>query len=142
MKVSVTGEGQDLLWVRTETGGVTSLSHRRDGTLEKIIEALDSALFQARAEASQVNNDDQTMVASSDDVDALLKRDFSINVRGNQVPDPRGLEEGMPLRGGDKTNAVSALPNCNGVTSKTRCVNCRLESGNKLLLVGAGSAPE
>ncbi|MBP2081652.1 MULTISPECIES: hypothetical protein [Pseudomonas] len=92
MQVRVIGEEQQLLWVRTQNGGVTSLSHRRDGTLSKIIAALESALQQARAEAKQVNEDDQAMVASSKDIDALLKRDFSVDVRGNHVPDPRGLE--------------------------------------------------
>ncbi|GAI09664.1 unnamed protein product, partial [marine sediment metagenome] len=79
MQVRVIGEEQQLLWVRTQNGGVTSLSHRRDGTLSKIIAALESALQQARAEAKQVNEDDQAMVASSKDIDALLKRDFSVD---------------------------------------------------------------
>lgn len=142
MQVRVIGEEQQLLWVRTQNGGVTSLSHRRDGTLSKIIAALESALYQARAEAKQVNEDDQAMVASSKDIDALLKRDFSVDVRGNHVPDPRGLEEGMPLRRSDESNAVSALPDCNCMTCQASCVNSRFEGRNELLLIGAGSASE
>ncbi|MGW8461199.1 hypothetical protein [Pseudomonas sp. CLCA07] len=45
-------EELDVLWVKTETGGVTNLSFRRDGTIEKIIDALQRALDHARAELS------------------------------------------------------------------------------------------
>lgn len=140
MQVRIFGEEKELLWVRTQNGGVTSLSHRRDGTLLKIIAALESALHQARAEVKQVGNDDQAMVASSEDIDALLKRDFSVDVRGNHVPDPRGLEEGMPLRRSNESNAVSAPPDCNSMTCQAGCVNSRLEGCDELLLIGAGSA--
>lgn len=142
MQVRVIGAEQKLLWVKTETGGLTNLSHRRDGTLDKIIVALESALYQARSEAKQVDDADLALVARAEDIDALLKRDLSVDVCGNQVPDPRGLEEGVPLRRSDKADPISALPYCNGMTSETCCVNSRLESSNELLLIGAGSASE
>jgi len=142
MQVRVFGEAQELLWVRTETGGLTSLSHRRDGTLDRIIVALESALYQAKSEAKHVDEADLAMVVSTEDIDALLKRDLSVDVCGNHVPDPRGLEEGVPLRRSDKADTVPALPNCNGMTSETSCVNSKLESRNELLLVGAGFASE
>jgi hypothetical protein len=115
MQVRVFDKTGELLWVKTETGGVTSLSHRQDGTLEKIIGALESALCQARAEAVQVNDDDHAMFASADDIDVLLNRDFSVDVRGNNVPDPGRFEERMPLGWSDEAHAVTAFPDCDCV---------------------------
>ncbi|MDF2792651.1 MAG: hypothetical protein K0S85_404 [Pseudomonas orientalis] len=53
MQVFVVSEAREILWVKTETGGVTSLSYRRDGTLEKIITLLEAALMQAREECNR-----------------------------------------------------------------------------------------
>ena len=50
MQARVLNEELDVLWVKTETGGVTNLSFRRDGTIERIINALQRALDHARAE--------------------------------------------------------------------------------------------
>ena len=64
MQVLVVGEAKEVLWVKTETGGEASLSYRRDRALEKIITALESALYQARGEASQSVEGSHSVVLS------------------------------------------------------------------------------
>lgn len=134
MQVRVMNEGLEVLWVRTETGGLTSLSYRRDGTLEMIISALESALNQARAEAIQVTDEDRSRVASADDVDALLKRDLLVEVRTNQLPDTGRFEERVPFGRGNEPDPVATLPNCYSMPSESCAVHSGLESGNKFLL--------
>lgn len=53
MQIRVLSDDLEVLWVKTEAGGVTSESHRQDGTLEKVIEALQCALSYARLELKQ-----------------------------------------------------------------------------------------
>lgn len=134
MQVRVVGEAQEVLWVKTETGGVTSLCYRRDGTLEKIITALESALHQARGEASQAVDDTRPMVASADDIDALLKRNLLVDVGANNLPDAGGFEERMPFCRCNKPDLVAALPDCYSVSGESGAIDCGLECRNKFLL--------
>ena len=134
MQVRVISGNLEVLWVKTETGGLTSLSYRRDGTLEMIIAALESALHQARAEATQVVDDDRSVVASAEDIDALLKSNFLVNACTDHLPDTGGLEERMPFGRCNESDPVAALPNCYSVSSEPGAVDGGLECGNKLLL--------
>ncbi len=134
MQVRVVGEVQEVLWVKTETGGVTSLSYRRDGTLEKIIAVLESALHQARGEATQVEDDARAMVASAEDIDALLKRNLLVDACANSLPDAGRFEERVPLGRRNESDSITALPNCYGVSSESGAVDGGLKGGNKLLL--------
>lgn len=53
MQVRILNDDLEVIWVKTESGGLTSLSFRRDGTIEIIIDKLEKALQWAREEATQ-----------------------------------------------------------------------------------------
>ena len=89
MQVRVLSEELELLWVKTETGGLTTLSFRRDGTIETIIASLETALEQARAEATQPDSGLCPAVVSSQAIDELLQSNFLVDVGVNKFPDPR-----------------------------------------------------
>lgn len=50
MIVRIYDERGDVLWSRGGRSGVTSLSHREDGTIDEIILALELALHHAKGE--------------------------------------------------------------------------------------------
>lgn len=52
MQVRILNDDLEVIWVKTESGGLTSLSFRRDGTIETIIGELEKALQWAREEAT------------------------------------------------------------------------------------------
>ena len=74
MQVRVLNEELDVLWVKTETGGVTNLSFRRDGTIEKIIDALQRALDHARAELSCPVDSTDAAQQNSEALERMLGR--------------------------------------------------------------------
>ncbi|NWE38612.1 hypothetical protein HX875_03955 [Pseudomonas yamanorum] len=53
MQIRVLSDELEVIWVKTDAGGVTSDFHRRDGTLEKIIDTLQRALNGAYIELQQ-----------------------------------------------------------------------------------------
>lgn len=61
-------------WVKTETGGVTNLSFRRDGTIEKIIDALQRALDHARAELGYEDDCTDVALQNSAALERMLDR--------------------------------------------------------------------
>ena len=89
MQVRVLNEDLEVLWVKTETGGLTSLSFRRDGTIDVIIVALENALQQARAEAAQPDSGLCPAVVSSQAIDELLQRNLLVDAGVNTLPDSR-----------------------------------------------------
>lgn len=50
MQVRVLDENDEVIWSQGKKSGMTYLSHRKDGTLEKIIAALESATEVAKQE--------------------------------------------------------------------------------------------
>ncbi len=50
LSVSVLDSSGKTLWMRDDTGGIANREYASDGTQEKIIDVLDKALEQARAE--------------------------------------------------------------------------------------------
>ncbi|MBO2890621.1 hypothetical protein [Pseudomonas asiatica] len=89
MQVRVTDEAQDILWVKTETGGLTDLSYRRDGTLVKIIAHLESALEQARGELICQETGGDVAQQNSAALEEMLDRQLLVNVGHNPPPDIR-----------------------------------------------------
>lgn len=73
MRVIVETLDGERLWERTPEGGVTSTSYAADGTLEKIVTALEEALLQARGETSSL--DDAHPVADVGITAAEIERD-------------------------------------------------------------------
>lgn len=51
MKVSIHSAEGSLLWERHDTGGLTSVFYRSDGTGQEIVDALKKALYQMCAQA-------------------------------------------------------------------------------------------
>ncbi|MCF5059905.1 Rrf2 family transcriptional regulator [Pseudomonas proteolytica] len=51
MQVRVLDESGEVIWSQGKKSGMTFLSHREDGTIDKIIAALESALAEARNES-------------------------------------------------------------------------------------------
>ena len=51
MQVRVLDESGDVIWSQGEKSGMTFLSHREDGTILRIIAALESALAEAGDES-------------------------------------------------------------------------------------------
>lgn len=115
MQLRILNDAQEVIWLKTETGGVAHLSFHHDGTLEKIIALLESALKQAQAEA--VNEFDLGSVAerNSAALEEMLKRQLFVDVSHDPVPDSRGAEEGVPGRGRPEVNAIPGLPDCYNV---------------------------
>lgn len=74
MQVRVLNEELDVLWVKAESGGVTNLSFRRDGTIEKIIDALQRALDHARAELSCEDDCTDAALQNSRALESMLGR--------------------------------------------------------------------
>lgn len=74
-------EGLEILWVKTETGGLTSSSFRRDGTIERIITALERALEQARAESTELDSEVCPVVANSEALEEQLTRSRIVGKR-------------------------------------------------------------
>jgi hypothetical protein len=74
MQIRVLNEKLDVLWIKTETGGVTNLSFRRDGTIEKIIYALQRALAHARAELNSPVDCAAAAVQNSKSLEKMLDR--------------------------------------------------------------------
>lgn len=106
MQVRVIDEAQDILWVKTETGGLTSLSYRRDGALVKIIALLESALEQARAELICQETGGDVAQQNSAALEEMLDRQLFVDVGHNPSPDIRGSEERMPSSRGVKVDKV------------------------------------
>ena len=117
MKVHVFEKSSEVLWVKTETGGLTSLSYRRDGTLEKIIAALESALLQARAEQNCPIMGTDVAADNSAALAEMLDRQLLVDVSHHPFPDARGLEERMPGSWGAEVNAIPGLPDDCDVSS-------------------------
>ncbi|WP_460152818.1 hypothetical protein [Pseudomonas sp. S2_B07] len=67
-------EELDVLWVKTETGGVTNLSFRQDGTIERIIDALQRALDHAHAERSCEDDCTDAVLQNSQALESMLGR--------------------------------------------------------------------
>jgi hypothetical protein len=89
MQVRILNDDLDVIWTKTNTGGLTSPSFRRDGTIETIIVALETALQRAREEAIQPDSDLPPAPVSIQAIDELLQRNFLIDVGVNQLPDTR-----------------------------------------------------
>ncbi|WP_172736652.1 hypothetical protein [Pseudomonas sp. Irchel s3h17] len=53
MQVRILNESGEVIWSQGEKSGMTFLSHRKDGTLESIIVALESATDAAKKELDQ-----------------------------------------------------------------------------------------
>ncbi|MFK7702886.1 hypothetical protein [Pseudomonas caspiana] len=87
MQVHVVGEAREILWVKTETGGVTSLSYRRDGTLQKIIALLESALLQARGELTSPQGGDNVVQENAAALAEMLDRQLFVDVGHNPSND-------------------------------------------------------
>ena len=115
MQIRVIDEAQNVLWVKTESGGMTSLSYRRDGTLEKIIAALGAALTQARGELGAHKEIDGDVAAqNSAALETMLKRQFGVDVDLHPIPNAGRLKERAPLRRGSEVGFPSGLPyHCN-----------------------------
>lgn len=89
MQVRILNDDLEVIWVKTETGGVTSLSFRRDGTIETIIIALERALQWAREESAQPDSELCPAVVNSQAIDELLQRNLLVDVGVNKLPDTR-----------------------------------------------------
>lgn len=89
MQVRILNDDLDVIWTKTETGGLTSPSFRRDGTIEMIIIALEKALQWAREEAIQPDSDSSPALVSTQAIDEFLQSNFLIDVGVNQLPDTR-----------------------------------------------------
>lgn len=115
MQLIVLNDTRDVIWVKTKTGGLTSLSFRQDGTLDQITELLKLALEQAQAEA--VSDGDLLSVAEQNSaaLDGMLERQLLVDVSHDPVPNPGRLEEGVPGRGRSEVNAIPGLPDRNNV---------------------------
>lgn len=74
MQVRIFNDDLEVLWVKTETGGLTSLSFRRDGTIEKIIAVLQRALEHARAELNCQDDCADVAQQNSDALASMLDR--------------------------------------------------------------------
>jgi hypothetical protein len=72
MQVRILDDDLEVLWVKTETGGVTSTSHRQDGTLERIITSLECALLCARAELVEPVSSDDPATSNSRALELFL----------------------------------------------------------------------
>lgn len=106
MQVHVIGETREIMWVKTETGGVTNLSYRRDGTLEKIIALLESALIQARGEFNRSQDGSNVAQENSAALAEMLDRQLFVDVGHNPAPNIRRLEERVPCRWCSEVNAI------------------------------------
>ena len=89
MQVRILNDDLEVIWVKTETGGLTSLSFRRDGTIETIIIALERALQWAREEATQSDSELCPAGVNSQAIDEFLQRNFLVDVGVNKLPDSR-----------------------------------------------------
>lgn len=107
MQVRVIDEAQDILWVKTEIGGLTSLSYRRDGTLVKIIALLESALEQARGELICEEKGGDVAQQNSAALQEMLNRQLFVDVGHDPFPDVRGLEERVPCGRGTEVDPVA-----------------------------------
>ncbi len=107
MQVRVLDEAKNVLWVKTETGGLTSLSHRRDGTLAKIIAHLESALEQARGELICQETGGDVAQQNSAALEEMLDRQFFVDVGHHPSPNVRGAEERVPCGRGPEVNPVA-----------------------------------
>lgn len=110
MQVRVTDEAHNTLWVKTQTGGVTSLSYRRDGTLEKIIALLESALAQACGELNSLQECGDVAQENSAALAEMLDRQLLVDVRHDPSPNIRGLEERVPCGWRSEVDAIAGLP--------------------------------
>lgn len=107
MQVRVIDDTQNVLWVKTETGGLTSLSYRRDGTLVKIISLLESALLQARGELNNRQEGGDIAQENSAALEEMLNRKLLVDVGHDPSPNVRGTEERMPRGRGSEVNPVA-----------------------------------
>lgn len=107
MQVRVIDEAQDILWVRTETGGLTSLSYRRDGTLVKIIAHLESALEQARGELICQETGGDVAQQNSAALEEMLNRQLLVDVSHDPSPDVRRSEERVPCGRGAEVDPIA-----------------------------------
>ncbi len=107
MQVRVIDEAQNILWVKSETGGLTSLSYRRDGTLVKIIAHLESALEQARGELICQEGSEDVAEKNSAALEEMLNRQLLVDVGHHPSPDIRGSEEGVPCRRGAEVHTIT-----------------------------------
>ena len=80
MQVRILNDKQELIWTSTMTGGMTFLSHRRDGTVDLIITALEKALLQAQTEHDLSDTDDDVAKQNSEAVNDFLQRNSFIKV--------------------------------------------------------------
>lgn len=75
MIIQIRDEHDEVIWSRGEKSGVTSLSHRKDGSIDLIIEALSNAVLYARAERDASGEDNADVAKlNSENVEALLNR--------------------------------------------------------------------
>lgn len=88
MQVRVLNDDFEVIWVKTETGGLTSLSFRRDGTIETIITTLESALQWAKKEGT-LPPVLCPAVVDSRAIDDFLQGDFLVDTGVNTLPDAR-----------------------------------------------------
>lgn len=126
MQIQVLNDKMDVIWVKTETGGVTSTSFRRDGTLDKIIELLALALRQARAELRSDNGVGSVAEQNSAALELMLDRQLFVNIGHDPVPDPRGFEKRLPSSRGSEVNAIPGLPDHHDVA-------CEISAGSSEL---------
>lgn len=89
MQVRILNDDLDVIWTKTSTGGLTNPSFRRDGTIETIIVALESALQWARDEANQPDSGLPPAPVSAQAIDEFLQRHFIVDVGVDQLPDTR-----------------------------------------------------
>jgi hypothetical protein len=89
MQVRILNDDLEVIWTKTETGGLTSLSFRRDGTIEMIISKLETALEWAREEAIQPDSGLPPAPVSIQAIDEFLQRNSLVDVGVNQLPDTR-----------------------------------------------------
>jgi hypothetical protein len=74
MQVRVLNEKLESIWTSTNGGGMTFLAHRRDGTLDTIITALEQALLRAQAEQHLSDTDDDVAEQNTKAADEFLQR--------------------------------------------------------------------
>lgn len=74
MQIRVIDQSGDVIWSRSETCGMTSLSYRKDGTLLRIIGILYLALHQAQAELLNEPDFTDAAVSNSEALETMLNR--------------------------------------------------------------------
>lgn len=126
MQIQVLNDKMDVIWVKTESGGVTSTSFRQDGTLDKIIALLALALQQARAELLTDGGAGSVAQQNSAALELMLDRQLFVHVGHDPVPDPWGLEKRLPRSRGSEVDAIPGLPDQHDVSCEVRARSSEL----------------